>query len=310
MTDFFNLFFSAEFTNYFWIILMGILICIGCGLVGVYLVLRRMALIGDAISHSLLPGVALAFLITQSRHTLPMFIGGLIAGFVTNILIDWIHTRSRVKVDAAIGIVFSTLFALGIIIIALFADHVDLDVDCVLYGEIGFVPLAEYVKIGDYAIAPIPVIRMGGIVVLVMTTIGLLYKELLLTSFDPGYARSIGFSLNAIQYVLTVLLSLTIVSAFEAVGSILVIAMLVFPAATMMLLSDRLPTILWGVGGLAVLYSCLGLLLAFQLDASIAGAMGVVAGIIFLVAWVLNPKRGLLGKLLRRQKAPLEMTGE
>ena len=118
---------------------MGFLVTAACGLIGNYLILRRMALVGDAISHSILPGIAIAFLLAKSRSSLAMFAGALVAGIVTTLLIETIHRRSRVKQDAAIGIVFSTLFAIGVILISLFASQVDLDQDCVLYGDISFV---------------------------------------------------------------------------------------------------------------------------------------------------------------------------
>src|SRR3989344_1061753 len=132
--------------TYGWILIMGFLVTAACGLVGNYLILRRMALVGDAISHSVLPGLAVAFLFSGSRGSLPMFIGALAAGVLTTILIELIHRQSRVKQDAAIGITFSTLFAIGVILICLFADKVDLDQECVLYGEIGFVPFQTSVE--------------------------------------------------------------------------------------------------------------------------------------------------------------------
>ncbi|HEX8311137.1 MAG TPA: metal ABC transporter permease, partial [Chthoniobacteraceae bacterium] len=129
-----------------WIALMGFLVTLACGLIGNYLILRRMALVGDAISHSVLPGIAIAFLVAQSRDRLVMFAGALAAGVATTLLIETIHRRTRVKQDAAIGIVFSTLFAIGVILITLFASQIDLDADCVLYGEISFVSLEPHVQ--------------------------------------------------------------------------------------------------------------------------------------------------------------------
>ena len=148
----------AEYaSNSLWIVLMGFLVSGTCGLVGCFVILRRMALVGDAISHSLLPGITLAFLLTHSRDTLPMMIGAIAAGVLTVALIEAIRYTSRIKTDAAIGIVFSSLFAVGVIMISVFADKVDLDAECVLYGELGFIPLQEVAYFGDRAIGPEPV---------------------------------------------------------------------------------------------------------------------------------------------------------
>src|SRR5215210_6552073 len=133
---------TAEFSSFVWIGLMGFLVATACGMIGNYLILRRMALVGDAISHSVLPGLVIAFLIAKTRSSWAMFLGALVAGVVTTILIEVIHRKSQVKQDAAIGIAFSTLFAIGVILVSLFADRIDLDQECVLYGEIAFVPLS------------------------------------------------------------------------------------------------------------------------------------------------------------------------
>jgi len=162
-----------------WIVLMGFFVATACGLVGNYLMMRRMALVGDAISHSVLPGIAIAFLLSNSRGTLPMFIGALIAGIITTILIEVIHKKSRVKQDAAIGIAFTTLFAIGVILISLYASQVDLDQECVLYGEIAFVPFGEPVQLTDAFSVPVPVFRMGIVAVITLAFVVLFYKQLL-----------------------------------------------------------------------------------------------------------------------------------
>ncbi|HEV3410533.1 MAG TPA: metal ABC transporter permease, partial [Chthoniobacterales bacterium] len=173
------------FSSFIWIALMGFFVAASCGLVGNYLILRRMALVGDAISHSILPGIAIAFILANSRNTAVMFVGALAAGILTTVIIEVIHKKSRVKQDAAIGIAFSTLFAIGVILISLFADKVDLDQECVLYGEIAFVPLAPMVQIGSIPLAPEPVLRMGLVALASAVLIVLFYKELLVSSFDP-----------------------------------------------------------------------------------------------------------------------------
>ena len=297
---------SLYFGSTVWIVLMGFLVAATCGLVGCFIVLRRMALVGDAISHSVLPGIVLAFLITQSRATFPMLVGAIVAGAVTVVLIEGIRRYSRVKQDAAIGIVFSSLFAVGVALIAGFADHVDLDTDCVLYGEIAFVPLENFATLGGVAIAPLTVARMAVIFVVVIVLIVAFYKELVVTSFDAGLAASLGISPALYQYGLTLLLSVVIVSSFESVGVVLVIAMIIFPGATSMLLTDRLPVALGLSCGFSAVYAVAGFHLATWLDASIAGAMSVVAGAVFGVVWVAAPRRGLARRWLRARGPALE----
>ena len=306
----------------FWIVLMGFLITAACGLIGNYLILRRMALVGDAISHSVLPGMAIAFLLADSLSTLPMFLGALGAGIVTTVLIELIHKKTRLKQDSAIGITFSTLFAIGVIIISVgLSDSVHLDTDCVLYGEIAFVPLdLVQTKLGSDALsvvekipglnsemfldgnlltlAPPSVIRMAVVAGITLLLIVLFYKELLVTSFDSGLSSSLGINSNVVHYVLMGMLSVIIVSAFEAVGAILVIAMLILPGATASLLAHRLPP-MFGITVVHALLSAVGgIHLATWLDCSPAGAMVVAGSAVFALAWVFSPSEGLLRRWL------------
>jgi len=304
--------------HFIWIALMGFLITTACGLVGNYLILRRMALVGDAISHSVLPGLAVGFIVLNiwaggsshdgeiqslSHHPvhtwkpLAMFLGALGAGALTTLLIELIHKKTRVKQDSAIGIVFSTLFALGVILICLFADKVDLDQECVLYGEIAFVPLKPFTTWFGVSIAPPDVIRMAGITLLTILLISLFYKELLVSSFDPALAASMGINATVVHYGLMAILSLVVVSAFESAGAILVVAMLILPGATASLLSQRLPTMMCFSMVQAAITSILGIHLAVWLRCSIAAAMVVVGALLFLLAWIFNSQAGLLQRL-------------
>ncbi len=290
-----------------WIVILGALVTIACGLVGNYLILRRLALVGDAISHSVLPGIAIAFLLSRSTNSTFMFLGALAAGVVTTLLIEWIHKNSRIKQDAAIGITFSTLFAIGVILISLVAGKVDLDADCVLYGEMDQAAVVP----GD-ALAPPAVVRMATISLVVGALITLLYKELLVSSFDPVLATSMGIRSQAMHYGLMVVLSLVVVSAFEMVGSIMVIAMLIMPGATAFLLTQRLPVIFALTILHAFLSSLLGYHLAIWADCKTAGAMVVVAFFLFCLAWFFSPYQGILTRLLhrRRTRALMELEAE
>lgn len=286
-----------------WIMLMGFLVGAACGLVGNYLILRRLALLGDAVSHSVLPGLVIAFLLSQSRGTAAMFAGALVAGLVATALIEFIHRSSPVKPDAAMGIAFSTLFAFGVFLASAFAGQVDLDVECVLFGEIAFVPLAPVASVGEVVLGPVPVVRMAAVLAGVVALVGGFYKELLVTSFDPGLARSLGLRPAWSHFGLMAVLSLVVVSAFEAVGAILVVAMLILPGATGLLLTDRLSRLhLWAVAH-AALSAVLGTHLGIWLECSLGAAIVLAGSGLFALAWLVAPREGLLWRWRRGRVA-------
>jgi manganese/zinc/iron transport system permease protein len=275
---------TGQALDSFWIVLMGFLASLSCGLVGNFLILRRLALIGDAISHSILPGIVIAFLLTQSRGTIPMFLGAISAGIFTNCLIEYIRSHSTLKTDTVIGISFSTLFAIGIILIALFADKVDLDQDCVLYGDLAFIPYQATLSCFGCDV-PLPIVRSLGIFIFIAVCLFLFYKELVVSSFDSGLARCLGIRTQYFYYGLKILVSLAIVASFEAVGAILAVAMLIFPGATAALIAGRLPYLLAYTCLLSALYAVLGLHLSFWLNCSVGAAMVMVASLILGLIW-------------------------
>ncbi len=287
-----------------WMVAMGFLVAASCALVGNYLVLRRVALVGDAISHSVLPGIAIAFLITSSRDSIWMFLGALAAGLMTTVFIQLIHSRTRVKEDAAIGITFSTLFSIGVILISLFSGHIDLDLDCVLYGKLELVSTgSDFVVIAGREILPRPVLVMALVTLLCAALVALFYKELLVSSFDPGMSASLGLNPQVVHYALMGVLSVIVVSAFEAVGAILVIAMLILPAATAYLLTDRFGNMIAFSLGHAFLSAMFGVQLAFALEVPAAAAMVVAGTGLFVLAWFLAPRHGLLRRWFGKVEA-------
>ncbi|MGV3663571.1 MAG: metal ABC transporter permease [Prosthecobacter sp.] len=279
----FNSMFVAPWTTaldtYGWMTLMAFLVTATCGLIGNYLILRRMALVGDAISHSVLPGLAGAYLLSGGLTLPAMIVGAVGAGLLTTFLIEFLHTRSRIKADAAIGITFCSLFALGVVLINVFASKVHLDAECVLYGEL------SYLSRGSHEIMPHQVSVMAVVAVIVALLVVCFYKELLLTSFDALLAGSQGFRPGMVHLMLMGTLSVVIVAAFESVGAILVIAMLILPGATAQLLSTRLPVCLW----LSVLHAALcavgGLHLSLILGCSMAACVVVAGAGLFGLAW-------------------------
>ena len=294
--------------NAFWIILTGSLVATCCSLLGCYLILRRMAMVGDAISHAVLPGIVIAFLVTGSRETVPMLIGAGLLGVITTFLIEFFHRYARVQADAAIGVTFTWLFAIGIILISVFAGQVDLDQDCVLYGEIAYVPLDLVISDGGLNYGPRTVWTLGIVTLLILLFVVIGYKELFLTTFDPAFAAAIGFSTSLWYYLLMTAVSLTTVASFESVGAILVVAFLVGPPATAYLLTDNFKRMLLLSVILGILASAAGYYLAVWMDGSIAGAIATVTGIEFMLAFLLSPARGLLRR--RNHELPVPHLGD
>ncbi|MFZ0711205.1 MAG: metal ABC transporter permease [Terrimicrobiaceae bacterium] len=282
-----------DFPITLWIVLMGFFVTGACGLVGNFLLLRRMALVGDAISHSILPGLVVAFIIFKSTSTWVVFAGALSAGILTVLIIEFIHRQSRVKADAAICIAFTTLFALGVVLMSMLEStgSFHIDAECVLYGEIAFVPLEPPAVWKGYELGPPSALRMALVLTAVALAIAVFYKELLVTSFDPGLAKSLGMRTGIWHYGLMSALALVIVSAFESVGAILAVAMLIVPPMFAAQLSERLPFRLALTILHAALSALIGLHLSVWLNCSAAGAMVVAAALLFAAVWAASQAR-------------------
>ena len=280
--------------------LIAAVVAAACALPGTFLVLRRMAMMSDAISHAILPGIVVGVLLIGSLHS-PLLIGAAaLTGLLTAALVETINNTGQVKEDAAIGIVFPILFSLGVILIAKFAGDMHLDTDAVLLGELAFAPFNRFTAAG-LDLGPQALWIMGGVLVLNAGVLGLFYKELKLATFDPGLAASLGLSPRLLHYALMGLVSLTAVSAFDAVGSILVVALMVGPPATAYLLTERLPQMIGLSAGIGVLNAVLGYWGAHGLDASIAGSMATTTGLVFGLALLLAPRRGLVAQWSRER---------
>ncbi|WP_409342179.1 metal ABC transporter permease [Paenibacillus sp. MBLB4367] len=289
--------------NDFWILLTGALVACSCSVLGCFLILRRMAMIGDAISHSVLPGIVIVFLLSGSRDSLLMLFGAAILGLVTVFLIQTLH-QSGVQSDASIGVVFTSLFAVGIVLISLFARQVDLDLDCVLYGEIAYVGW-DTMEIGGVNVGPKAVWALGLTLLLVVCIVGLFYKQFKLCAFDPALAAALGIPVLLFHYLLMGLVSITTVASFESVGAILVVGMLVVPAATAYLLTDKLGRMIAYSIVIGVICSTAGYYAAVLLDASIAGCMISVAGALFVLAFLFSPSHGVVWKKRRQRRSAL-----
>ncbi len=248
-------------------------------------------MVGDAISHAVLPGIVLAFLFSGSREILPMLIGAALLGVLTTVIIELFHKKAQLQSDAAIGITFTWLFAIGIILISYFADNIDLDQDCVLYGEIALVPLDIWHTATGINLGPRSVWILGSMLLFIIAFITIGYKGLFITTFNEEFAKAIGISTAFWHYALMGSVSLTTVVSFESVGAILVVAFLIVPAATAYLIVDQLKPMLFLSALFGVLSAFGGYYLAYLIDGSIAGAMATMCGVQFAIVFIIQKLR-------------------
>jgi manganese/zinc/iron transport system permease protein len=281
--------------------LIAAVIAAACAIPGVFLVLRRMAMMSDAISHTVLFGIVIGFFVTHDLGSPWLFVGAVLTGVLTVSLVELLHRTQLVKQDAAIGLVFPVLFSLAVILISRFAGNVHLDTDAVILGELAFAPFDRVAWFG-VDIGPRALVVGVGLVLLNLAFVTLFYKELKLATFDAGLAAAFGFLPGLLHYVLMALVSVTAVGAFDAVGSILVVALMIAPPSAAYLLTDRLPRMI----GLSILIGAgsaiAGYWLARWLDVSIAGAMATMSGAAFGLVFLLAPERGILAGMHRRTR--------
>lgn len=289
-----------------WIIVAGILCAASTALLGNFLVLRKMSMLGDAITHAILPGLAAAFMISDSRSSLPMFVGAVIAGILTALFTEWIRGFGKVDEGASMGVVFTSLFALGLVMIVQAADHVDLDPGCVLYGAIELTPL-DTILIAGWEI-PRVVAVLSVVLLINLLFVIFFLKELKLSSFDPALATTTGFNATMIHYTLMTLVAVTAVASFETVGNILVVAMFVVPPAAAYMLTDRLGRMLVLSVILAIVAAVTGHISAITVprwfgyqSTSTAGMMAVASGLLFVFAALFGPRHGIIIIFVRRQ---------
>ncbi len=287
--------------------LIASLVAIACAIPGTFLVLRKMAMISDAISHSILPGIVIGFFITHDLNSPILILLAALTGIITVVLVEYIQKTGLVKEDTAIGLVFPALFSIGVILIAKNANDIHLDVDAVLLGELAFTPFDRLI-IGGIDVGPKALWLIGSIL---MITIGLLFaffKELKVSTFDAGLAASLGFSPAVIHYGLMTVSSITTVGAFDAVGAILVVALMIAPAATAYLLTNNLKRMLAYAICFGVFSAIAGYWLAHILDASISGSITTVLGVLFLVVYLFAPSKGIIAVLHRERQQRTEVS--
>jgi manganese/zinc/iron transport system permease protein len=276
--------------NDFYIIFTASLVAINCALMGSFLVMRKMVMLGDAISHAVLPGIFVAYLISGSTGSLPILIGAALSGIVATLIIEWFTKKARLQSDAAIGVSYTFLFAVGIILISRFGQNADLDQQCVLYGEIEYVSLWLKPVFGLFSLPKQSIILLAVSAILI-TSVVWGYKGFFITTFDPNYALSTGIAVGFWHYFLMSGVSLTTVVSFESVGAILVIAFLSGPPAIAYLLTEDFKKMLILSCLVGILCSIGGYYIAKWFDVSVAGSISMFIGFTFLVVFVLTQIR-------------------
>ncbi|MCS6814920.1 MAG: metal ABC transporter permease [Cyanobacteria bacterium] len=257
-------------------LVMAVTIGVICAVIGSYLMVQRLALLGDAISHSLLPGLAIAFVVGIN-----LFVGAFVAGVLSTVIIAWIHTRSPIKEDAAMGIVFSAFFALGITLITIVQKDNKIDLNHFLFGNILGVTGSE---VRDTAV-------IAGVII---ACVVLFYKELLFYSFDPLGAKASGLPVTWLQSGLMVLIALTVVASMKAVGVILVLALLITPCATAYLLVPRLHQVMIVGAAIGIASSLSGMYLSYYYNLPSGPAIVLVVSSLFMLAFLFSPTCGVL----------------
>jgi len=278
-----------------------------CALLSPFLVLRKLSMVSDAISHSVLLGIVLAFFIVKDVGSPLLIAGAALFGVITVFAVEFLSGTGLVKNDDAVGIVFPMFFALAVVLITKFARNVHLDTDIVLMGEVIIAPLNRTEFLGMDL--PKAFVQMGILFIVNLIFIIIFFKELKITTFDKGFAKLAGFSSVALFYALMTLSSLTAVTAFDAVGAILVVSFLITPGAAAYLISKDLKVMIAISVGYAVINSVLGYVLSLLMNVSMSGMTAAVAGVTFLITFLFN-KEGLITALILRFKRKSELKPE
>jgi manganese/zinc/iron transport system permease protein len=293
---------SAQFE----IQLIASLVAVACAIPGTFLVLRKMAMISDAISHSILPGIVLGFFLTQDLNSPWLILLAAATGVLTVVLVEKIQNTKLVKEDTAIGLVFPALFSIGVILIAKFANDVHLDIDAVLLGELAFTPF-DRIMYNGMDLGPKSLWVIGVILMATLVLLFAFFKELKISTFDAGLATSLGFSPVVLHYGLMSVASVTTVGAFDAVGAILVVALMIAPAASAYLLTVNLKKMIALAATFGVFSAVSGYWVAHFLDASIAGSITTMLGVLFLIVYLFAPNKGLIAVVYREKQQRIEV---
>ena len=285
------------------IIILTSLLAIMTVLPGIFLVLNNTALMSDAITHAILPGIVIMFLIIKKLESPLLIAGASVAGLLTVALTQWIIQTNRLKKDAAIGLVFPLFFSVGVILISTLAATIHLDTDMVLLGELAYAPFHR-LYIGSLDCGPYALWQMMVVVLLNSSILYCTYPGLILSIFDANVARTQGFKPQLLYYILMALTSISAVSAFEVAGSLLVVTLMITPAASALLLCTTLGSLMHTSIFLTLFASLSGYFFAHLMDLSISGSIATMHGVIFLLTFIFAPEKGIVSHFKRsyRQK--------
>lgn len=273
--------------NDFWIILTASLVAVNASILGVFLVLRKMSMMGDAISHSVLPGIVIAYFLSGDRTSIFMLLAAALTGVLTSLLIDWLSKRAKIQNDAAIGITYTLFFAIGMIMIAgWLKGNVDIDMECVLYGDIALINLDKIIVDGNLYLGPRAFWTELIAFAIVGSAVLIGFKGFNLLSFNEDYGRSLGINMSRWHFILMGLVSLVTVMSFEVVGAVLVVGFLIIPAATAQLITLKLKRMIGWAAVFGVLAVILGYGLAVRYNVSLTGAMVSCSGLIFFFVMI------------------------
>jgi manganese/zinc/iron transport system permease protein len=309
-----------------WMVVMAALVAMACAIPGSFLVLRRQSLLADGVSHAALPGVVVAFLLSglfpagSGWSVVILLAGAAVSGILASVLIEQLQRLRTIHADTALGIVFTTLFAVGLLLLRTLADRIHLDPACIVFGNL------EVAVVETFAGTSLPIGVVVALVTLVLnlTCLLLFYKELLISTFDTVFAESIGIAASRVQLLLAVLVAVTIVGAFQTVGSLLVLGMLVIPPATARLLTHHFPTMILLSMGIGLFSAVMGHILAISLvgpllasigmggieAVSTSGMMVLVASGCLLLALLLSPEYGALSRLGQQMRTQMRIAEE
>ncbi|MCP3659986.1 MAG: metal ABC transporter permease [Bacteroidetes bacterium] len=272
----------------FWIILVAILVSLNNSLIGSFLVLRKSTMMADAISHAVLPGIVISYLLTKSVSSIYVIMGATASGILAIFLIGFFNKTAKLQIDASIGIVFTFLFAIGVILISLYTQKADLDQECVLYGEIVYIPLNLIITKNGLILGPKSFYILLFILILNLSFIIIYYRYLHITSFDESFASTTGINIALWNYLILILTALTTVASFESVGTILVLSFISIPTASAYLICKGLKSILLLSSLLGITSAVLGYHVANFLNLPIPGCMSMIAGGVFIICFIIS----------------------
>ena len=283
------------------IILLAVTTALCCALPGVFLVLRKTAMMSEAVSHAVLPGIVVALIITGSLDSPLLIVGAALMGLLVVFSTEYLENTGLLKGDAPLGLLFPAMFGLGVIMVSLEFANVHLDEHVVLVGDLNMAAFSQ-LEINGVSYGPSYLYVLLGVLALNVAFITIFYKELKITTFDPGLAHSLGFRPRLLNYLFMFVVSITITAAFYVAGSILTIALMVAPAAAAFLLTKRLLPMILTAAGITVVSAVGGFYTAYALDAATSGAMAVFYGLVFVLAFLFAPSQGIIGKRLRMRR--------